>query len=67
MKHKMVVIGASAGGLEGVKALVAALPLDFPAVMLVVLHIPADSVSALPQILSRAGHCPRDNQKMARR
>lgn len=58
MKHKIVVIGASAGGLEGVKALIAALPKHFPAVMLVVLHIPSDSVSALPQILSRAGPLP---------
>lgn len=58
MKHKMVVIGASAGGLEGVKALIAALPKDFPAVLLVVLHIPSDSVSALPQILSRVGPLP---------
>lgn len=58
MKHKMVVIGASAGGLEGIKALIAALPKDFPAVLLVVLHIPSDSVSALPQILSRAGPLP---------
>lgn len=54
----MVVIGASAGGLEGVKALVAQLPKHFPAVILVVLHIPPDSVSALPQILSRAGALP---------
>ena len=58
MKHKMVVIGASAGGLEGIKALIAALPKDFPAVILVVLHIPSDSISALPQILSRAGRLP---------
>lgn len=61
MKHKMVVIGASAGGLEGVKALVAELPENFPAVILVVLHIPPDSVSALPQILSRAGPLPARN------
>jgi two-component system chemotaxis response regulator CheB len=50
-----VVIGASAGGVEALKTLVAAFPDGFPAVVLIVLHLAPTATSALPQILSRAG------------
>src|SRR4051794_4383997 len=49
----LVVVGASAGGVEPLRSLVAGLPPSFPASILIVLHIPETSPSALPQILAR--------------
>jgi len=54
----IVVVAASAGGLEPLRTLLAALPADFPASVLVVLHIPATGGRTLPRILDRAGLLP---------
>ena len=54
----IVAVGASAGGVEALSSLVAGLPADYSGSLLVVLHVPRSSPSALPAILSRKGPLP---------
>jgi two-component system, chemotaxis family, protein-glutamate methylesterase/glutaminase len=54
-KRDIVVIGASAGGVEAVTRLISLLPSDFSASIYVVIHIPASRPSSLPSILQKAG------------
>ena len=56
--HDIIVIGASAGGIEPLKHLVSALPADLPAALFVVVHFPANATSVLPQILNRVRSLP---------
>jgi two-component system chemotaxis response regulator CheB len=58
MQKDIVVIGASAGGIQALQEMAGALPYDFPASIFVVQHIAAESPSVLASILSRAGPLP---------
>jgi two-component system chemotaxis response regulator CheB len=57
-RRDVIVIGASAGGVEAVLELARGLPRDLPAAVFVVLHPPDDYESALPELLSRATKLP---------
>lgn len=50
---RAVVVGASAGGVEALGALLAPLPAGFPLPICVVLHTPPDRESMLPELMRR--------------
>lgn len=54
----IVVVGASAGGVQTLQQLVSLLPADFPAAMFIVQHLSPDTTSWLPEILSKCGPVP---------
>ena len=51
----LIVIGASAGGIEALRQLCAGLPADLNAAVLVVLHTAPNAGGLLPRVLTRAG------------
>jgi two-component system chemotaxis response regulator CheB len=53
VRAPVILLGASAGGIEALKLVVAGLPVDLPAAILVVLHLAPSGPSVLPQILDR--------------
>jgi len=56
--HDIIVVGASAGGVEALTTLVRDLPGNLAAAVLIVLHIPSDSPGLLPGILARQSELP---------
>ncbi len=51
--HQIIVVGASAGGVEALTNLVRDIPPELPAAIFVVLHIPSQGSSLLPKIINR--------------
>src|SRR5262245_66215428 len=58
---RIVVIGASAGGIDALRGLASQLCQDFAAPICVVLHTSPDSPGMLPSILARAGKLPAEH------
>jgi two-component system chemotaxis response regulator CheB len=58
VRRNLVVMGASAGGIDALRAIAAGLPQDFAAAICVVTHMSADSPGIMDVILSRAGNLP---------
>ena len=54
----IVVLGASAGGVEALRSVAGALPHTLPWAVLVVLHLAPDRASVLPRILARTTRLP---------
>ena len=52
--HDIIVVGASAGGVEALCQLIPLLPSDLPAAVFIVLHISSTGTSVLPNIINRA-------------
>jgi two-component system chemotaxis response regulator CheB len=57
-RRDVIVIGASAGGVEALTTIAGGLPADLEAAVFVVLHVGSDSPSLLAGILARAGPLP---------
>jgi two-component system chemotaxis response regulator CheB len=53
--HNIIVVGASAGGVEALTQLARHLPSNLPAAVFMVLHMPSKACSAMLNILNRAG------------
>jgi two-component system chemotaxis response regulator CheB len=68
--HDIVAIGASAGGFQALRELASGLPGDFPAALLVTIHLHPEASKVLPDLVDRAGPLPaafaEDGEEIAR-
>ncbi len=68
MPKDIVVIGASAGGIEALRVLIGGLPADLQASLFVVVHTSPEAPSMLADILNRCGKLqaltPRDGERI---
>ncbi len=66
--HDIIVVGASAGGVDALPKLIGCLPHDLPAAVFIVLHIAAQGPDLLPEIIQRAASLSvahgRDGEKI---
>jgi two-component system chemotaxis response regulator CheB len=58
MPKNIIVVGASAGGIEALRLLVGSLPADLPASLFIVLHTSPEAPSMLADIFDRFGRLP---------
>lgn len=65
-ERDMIVIGGGDGAVKGLIEIAQGLPRDLPAAVFVVLHLPPDALSVLPELLNRHSSLPaihpRDGQ-----
>jgi len=61
--HDIIVVGASAGGVEALADFASRLPAGLPAAVFIVLHMPAYGHSVLPDILNWRGLLPASHPK----
>jgi two-component system, chemotaxis family, protein-glutamate methylesterase/glutaminase len=59
--RNIVVVGASAGGVEALMNLARELPANLQAALFAVLHVPPQGTSVLPQLLARTGSLPAEH------
>jgi two-component system, chemotaxis family, protein-glutamate methylesterase/glutaminase len=62
--HDIIVIGASAGGVDALRLIAAGLPADLPAAVFVTIHVPPGG-ALLHEVLSRAGALPAETASEA--
>jgi two-component system chemotaxis response regulator CheB len=58
MSKDIIVMGASAGGIQTLRALIGALPADFAASVFIVVHTSPEAPGLIPEILNSAGNLP---------
>ncbi len=58
VKRDIIVIGASSGGLEALNRVLEVLPIDLPAAVFIVMHVPANPPSILHAVLQRKSRLP---------
>jgi two-component system chemotaxis response regulator CheB len=63
VNRNIIVIGASAGGVEAVPRLLSSLSANIPAAFFVTLHIPPYSESSMPKLITRKGSLPAEHPR----